>query len=228
MKGLSKFQGGVILCAIVLVAALYSMDTTSPIVTDKGLDAMMNENGSKDQVDGTNLASIISIKKSEVSQEKQKIINELENQLSTEENKEIISNAQVKLGNIWKELKVYSIASHYYKQYLNDHPEDDNVKCDLALCMIETSQSPMEVVKILLDIVKKNPYHLKANLSLGILSIKSGQYDKAQMRFETVLKLEPSHTESMFYLSETYKLMGNEEEANKYLKRFNEIVEKSS
>lgn len=98
-----------------------------------------------------------------------------------------------------------------YKKVLEINPSNLDAKTDLGLCYAEGTSSPMEGIKLLREVVTSNPEHEMAQFNLGILSVKSGQYDKAVERFETVLKINPSNNEARFLLGKTYSLIGKNE-----------------
>jgi cytochrome c-type biogenesis protein CcmH/NrfG len=43
----------------------------------------------------------------------------------------------------------------------------------------------MQGITLLLEVVKQDPNNHAANLNLGMFAMKSGQYDKAVIRFKT-------------------------------------------
>ncbi len=73
--------------------------------------------------------------------------------------------------------------------------------------------SPMQGIMMLLDVVKQDPNNINANLSLGMFAMKSGQYDKAVLRFKTIIAQRPNDVEPYFYMAESYKQLGMKKEA---------------
>jgi outer membrane protein len=57
---------------------------------------------------------------------------------------------------------------------------------------------------MLREVIDVDPINREALLSLGLLSIQSGQYDKALERFEKLLDLEANDYEAMLYLGVCY------------------------
>jgi uncharacterized protein HemY len=76
----------------------------------------------------------------------------------------------------------------------------------------------MQGIQLLLAVVKVDSLNLNANLNLGLFSMKSGQFDKAIKRFETVAKLKPS-AEIYGMLADAYEQTGNNEAAIAALKK---------
>ena len=98
-----------------------------------------------------------------------------------------------------------------YKKVLAINPENLDAKTDLGLCYAEGTSSPMQGILMLREVVQKNPEHENAQFNLGVLSVKSGQYDKAVERFEKVLQINPQNKDARFLLGRTYAAMGNKE-----------------
>lgn len=111
-----------------------------------------------------------------------------------------------------------------YEQLLKLNPDNDTVKMALASCYIDGTSQPMQGIQLLLGITREEPDNIQANLMLGQLSIRSGQMDKAEERFEKVLTIEPENTEALYFLAEVYKSKGNKEKAIELLEECKRIV----
>ena len=79
-----------------------------------------------------------------------------------------------------------------------------DAKTGLGVSYVAGGESPMQGIGLLLQVVAKDPNNIKANYSLGLFSMKSGQYQKAINRFKTVISLQPS-AEAYFYLAQAYQ-----------------------
>jgi tetratricopeptide (TPR) repeat protein len=91
-------------------------------------------------------------------------------------------------------------------------PNTLEVKTGLGIAYVTGTPNPMQGITLLLDVVKQDPKNLKANLNLGLFSMKSGQFDKAVERFKTVIAIAPS-AEAWFYLASSYESMDKKAEA---------------
>src|SRR5215217_901162 len=60
---------------------------------------------------------------------------------------------------------------------------NSDAKTGLGITIVNGMGMPMQGIAMLMDVVKKDPKNLKANMSLGTFAIKSGQFDKAITRF---------------------------------------------
>lgn len=100
-----------------------------------------------------------------------------------------------------------------YQRVVEINPENLEAKNEMALCYVQNDLDVMRGVQLLLDIVKRDSNNVKANYSLGMLSRRSGQWEKARMRFEKLTRLDPASSEAYFYLGEALTNMGRKKEA---------------
>lgn len=82
----------------------------------------------------------------------------------------------------------------------------------LGITIVNGMGAPMSGIAMLLDVVKKDPKNMKANMSLGTFAIKSGQFDKAITRFNSIIAIKPS-PDAYFYLATAYENLGKNKEA---------------
>ena len=74
-------------------------------------------------------------------------------------------------------------------------------------------ENPMEGILKLRELAENNPNNVEAQYNLGLLSIQSGQFDRAVSRFEKVIEIEPANIEAYFYLGVSNLELGNESRA---------------
>ncbi len=89
-----------------------------------------------------------------------------------------------------------------------------DAKTGLGITIVNGMGMPMQGIAMLLDVVKKDPKNIKANMSLGTFAIKSGQFDKAITRFNDIIAIKPS-PDAYFYLATAYENLGKNKEAIK-------------
>ena len=87
-----------------------------------------------------------------------------------------------------------------------------DAKTGLGITIVNGMGMPMQGIAMLMDVVKKDPKNLKANMSLGVFAIKSGQFDKAIARFKDIIAIKPS-PDAYFYLATSYESLGKNKEA---------------
>lgn len=114
-------------------------------------------------------------------------------------------------------------AQSNYQEVLRLEPNNLDGKTGLGTCYVDASENPMQGIQLLLEVVKAEPENVNANLNLGMFSMRSGQYDKAIVRFETVVKKQPS-AENYAMLAEAYEQSGNKSQAIAALKKAKEFV----
>lgn len=87
-----------------------------------------------------------------------------------------------------------------------------DAKTGLGITIVNGMGAPMSGIAMLLDVVKKDPKNLRANMSLGTFAIKSGQFDKAITRFNDIIAMKPT-PDAYFYLGTAYENLGKNKEA---------------
>lgn len=100
-----------------------------------------------------------------------------------------------------------------YENVLKKNPHNLNAKTDLGVCYAEGTSNPMQGIMMLREVVTENPDHENAQFNLGILSMRSGQYEKAAERFEKVLAINPSRKEMYLFTGRAYMMAGNSAKA---------------
>lgn len=110
-----------------------------------------------------------------------------------------------------------------YSKVIELNPKNLDAKTDLGICYAEGTATPMQGILMLRDVVKENPNHENAQLNLGFLSIRSGQYDKAIERLNTVLKINPARIDAYIFLGQTYLQMGDKNKAIENFEKFKSL-----
>ncbi|MET3112734.1 tetratricopeptide (TPR) repeat protein [Pedobacter sp. CG_S7] len=103
-------------------------------------------------------------------------------------------------------------ANNSYKNAFELDSNNAVAKTGLGITIVNGMGMPMEGIAMLLAVVKKDPTNLKANMSLGTFAIKSGQFDKAIVRFNEIIAQQPS-PDAYFYLATAYENLGKKKEA---------------
>jgi outer membrane protein len=91
-----------------------------------------------------------------------------------------------------------------YQKVLEINPHNLNAKTDLGVSLTEGTGQPMQGIKLLREVVEEDPENEYAQESLGYLSMKSGQYEKAIARFTKVVEINPARLDMYVYLGESY------------------------
>jgi cytochrome c-type biogenesis protein CcmH/NrfG len=112
-----------------------------------------------------------------------------------------------------------------YNQVLQQDPSNLDAKAGMGFCLAEASPQPMSGIMMLREVVKTDPNHENGQLFLGLLSLQSGQLDKAIDRFEKVIVLDSENNNVLLLLGRTYAETGNRKKA---LEIFMRLKEKST
>ncbi len=113
---------------------------------------------------------------------------------------------------------IFEEALESFTEALKIDSANEDALTGLGVNYVAGSNNPMKGIGLLLQVVGKDPKSIKANFSLGLFSMKSGQYQKAINRFETVVSEAPGG-EAYFYLAQAYQnLHKNQEAIENYLK----------
>lgn len=87
-----------------------------------------------------------------------------------------------------------------FRKLLETYPENSSLKNRLAMTLVAT-ENPMQGIQMLREILEENPGDPETLKNLGILSIQSGQFDKAEERFRELIAVDSSDLENLFYLA---------------------------
>ena len=112
-----------------------------------------------------------------------------------------------------------------YHKALEIDTNNLDLKVKLGSALVGNSEQPMQGITYLLEVVQKDSMNLNANFALGKFGIISGQYDKAIIRLEKVLALQPENTEALFLSAEAYDNLGQTKEAIASLEKCKQLVQ---
>jgi tetratricopeptide (TPR) repeat protein len=108
-----------------------------------------------------------------------------------------------------------SKAKKAFEKVIQLNPSNLDAQTAMAAIIVQIDQDVMKGVGLLKDVVAKDSNNVQAIFTLGMLSIQSGQFDKAKERFEKLIQLQPFNPEYYFYLGEVYAKSGNTDKAIK-------------
>ncbi|HSC53880.1 MAG TPA: tetratricopeptide repeat protein [Phnomibacter sp.] len=114
---------------------------------------------------------------------------------------------QVWLANRGKQL---------FDKALAINPSNDSTNVGVGGCIIygaTSTEGPMAGIMKVRAVAEKDSTNLFAQYMLGVGGVVSGQYDKAALRFERVVKGQPDNLEVMFKLAEAYEMANQTDKA---------------
>jgi len=82
----------------------------------------------------------------------------------------------------------------------------DSLKLQQGIELVN-GPNPMEGITLLRELIQKDSTNVDAQYYLGLFSVKSGQLDKAEQRFETVLALRPDDIRYQVEVGYQYMVM---------------------
>ena len=103
-------------------------------------------------------------------------------------------------------------AQKYFSRVLDESSSMLDVKAKLAMTYVVGS-NPMQGITMLREIIEQDPENQLAIYNLGMLSITSGQMDKAIVHFAQLSELDPENPEAYFYLGYCLMELGKTLEA---------------
>jgi tetratricopeptide (TPR) repeat protein len=108
-------------------------------------------------------------------------------------------------------------------------PEDLDIQVDLGVCLMEGSTflgtPPMEGIGMLKSVEAKDPNNIKALINLGYFGIKSGQYEKAEGRFNQVIAIDKTYAEAYLYLADLHERQKLYKKAIADLENFKSLID---
>lgn len=122
------------------------------------------------------------------------------------------------------QLFAISKAIESFEKVIAINSKNTEAKNALAICYIKNDADIMKGVQLLKDVIKTDSSNIDAIYTLGILSIRSGQTDKALDRFKKLTELQPMNADFHYYLGECYLETGKNKEAIKSFETFQQLV----
>ena len=112
---------------------------------------------------------------------------------------------------VWKALQ----AKDLFERSLKLNPANDSAKVGLGSCYLfgNISQSPMEGIAKIREVVQKDSNNVYAQITLVKGSLLSGQFEKGIERLKHVYSLQPNNVEAILLMAELYERSGDKAEA---------------
>jgi outer membrane protein len=103
-------------------------------------------------------------------------------------------------------------AQEYYGKVLEKEPGNLEVKTKLAMTYLTTS-TPMQGITMLREVLAEDPDNELALFNMGMLSIQSGQFDRAVQRLQQLVNINPQHIQGQLLLGIALMNSGNRQKA---------------
>lgn len=104
------------------------------------------------------------------------------------------------------------------------NPEEIQHKVNLAMVYVENPplENPMKGILNLRELNQKNPDDVTVLQTLGTLSIRTGQFERAKERLERVIELDPNNRKAICDLVGVYQSLGENSLAGEFAARCNQ------
>lgn len=99
-----------------------------------------------------------------------------------------------------------------YQKILDINPRQLQAKTNMAMTYVQ-SDSPMQAIMMLREVITEEPNYEPALMNLGVLSMQSGQYAKAADRFKQVIRINPTNLNALLGLGYSLIEMGEKSKA---------------
>lgn len=109
-----------------------------------------------------------------------------------------------------------------YGRVLREQPGNLDAKTKMAMTYL-TSESPMQGITMLREVLAKDPKNQLALFNMGMLSIQSGQYARAIERLEELIKVNPNHIQGQLLLGLAWMNNGDKEKAREQFKKVKQM-----
>jgi tetratricopeptide (TPR) repeat protein len=145
----------------------------------------------------------------------------------TEAGERFLLNAKY-MGDQRQKTAWYGLAKDCFEKALALAPDDLDIKVDLGVCLVEGAgflgMAPMQGIGLLKEVEQLDPSNIKALINLGYFSVRSGQFDKAQERFNKALEIDPEYIEAYLYLADLHEKQQQTEKAIEALNAYKNKV----
>jgi tetratricopeptide (TPR) repeat protein len=115
---------------------------------------------------------------------------------------------------------LYQQAMRCFEKGLEKDPANIEAKIKYASCFVEGTTDPMKGITLLKEVEKVDSNNINLQLAFAQFSTTSGQIDKAIMRLEKVIRINPEYLEAYLYLADAYEQTGNKPKTIETLEKY--------
>jgi tetratricopeptide (TPR) repeat protein len=112
-------------------------------------------------------------------------------------------------------------AREYLGRVLEEEPKNLEVKSKIA--MTHLSKDPMQGISMLREIIEEDPDNVSALFNMGMLSIQSGQYDRAINWLEKLTAVDSTHVQGQLLLGVAYMNSNMKEKARQQFEKVKQL-----
>ncbi|MCU0359348.1 MAG: tetratricopeptide repeat protein [Bacteroidia bacterium] len=115
---------------------------------------------------------------------------------------------------------LYKRAVFCFDKSLKQDSLNTDAKIMLGACMVEGSEDPMKGISLLRAIEKTDSNNVKLQMTFALFSVKSGQLEKAVVRFKKVLQIDSAAIEVYLHLADAYEKLNQPQLSLKMLETY--------
>lgn len=145
-----------------------------------------------------------------------------------------LASDQAKAGDLFYEAFTYALSKEkamemgararaLYEAAMAQGGEDPRMRVKVGMTYT-ASESPMQGILMIRKVAEEHPENAFARKQLGLLSINSGQYEKAVGHFSRLLELEQD-LEGLYYLGIAYVQLDRHEEAEQAFRKLKTLTD---
>lgn len=117
---------------------------------------------------------------------------------------------------------LFQCAMRCLNKTLKLDPKNNDAKIMLASCYVEGTQRPMDGITLLREVEKADSNNVKLQLAFAFFSVRSGQLDKAIVRFNKVLNIDSTYIEAYLHLADAYEQLGETDKTVVMLQKYSD------
>jgi tetratricopeptide (TPR) repeat protein len=110
----------------------------------------------------------------------------------------------------------------FYDKVLTAEPQNLEVKTKTAMTYVSSS-TPMKGILMLREVLTQDPKNQLALFDMGMLSIQSGQYDRAIERLKELVSINEKHTQGQLLLGLAYLNKGDKANAKAQFEKVKQL-----
>jgi len=110
----------------------------------------------------------------------------------------------------------------YYQKVLDVNAGNLDVKAKMAMTYF-SGKNPMQGISLLREVLEADPKNELALFNLGMLSIQSGQYERAVERLQALVNINPGHTQGHLLLGIAFMNSGEKTKAKEEFEKVKEM-----
>jgi Flp pilus assembly protein TadD len=121
-----------------------------------------------------------------------------------------------------KQKALVEICRFFYGKVLSSEPQNLEVKTKMAMTYVSSS-TPMKGIMMLREVLTEDPKNQLALFDMGMLSIQSGQYDRAIDRLTELVSINKGHIQGQLLLGLAYLNKGDKAKAKAQFEKVKQL-----